>query len=57
MTTRAIVKYVASKTEVSLTQVRVVLATLEELALREIEHNGTFTIPDMVRLVTNERRG
>ena len=52
MTKTAIVKHVASKNDVTETQVRAIFQTLEDLALREIEENGTFTIPDMVRLFT-----
>jgi len=37
-------------------QVRAIFQTLEDLALREIEENGTFTIPDMVRLITKEQK-
>ena len=56
MTKTAIVKHVASKNDVTETQVRAIFQTLEDLALREIEENGTFTIPDMVRLITKERK-
>ena len=56
MTKTAIVKYVASKNDVTQRQVRDMFKTLEDLALREIEENGTFTIPDMVRLITKERK-
>ena len=35
---------------------RAIFQTLEDLALREIEENGTFTIPDMVRLITKEHK-
>ena len=55
MTKTAIVKHVASKNDVAETQVRAIFQTLEDLALREIEENGTFTIPDMVRFVTQEQ--
>ena len=55
MTKTAIVKYVASKNDVTQRQVRDMFKTLEDLALREIEENGTFTIPGMVRLITKER--
>ena len=56
MTKTAIVKHVASTNDVTETQVRAIFQTLEDLALREIEENGTFTIPDMVRLITKERK-
>ena len=56
MTKTAIVKYVASKNDVTQRQVRDMFKTLEDLALREIEENGTFTIPDMVRLITKEQK-
>ena len=55
MTKTAIVKHVASKNDVTETQVRAIFQTLEDLALREIEENGTFTIPDMVRLITKQQ--
>ena len=55
MTKTAIVKHVASKNHVTEKQVRAIFQTLEDLALREIEENGTFTIPDMVRFVTQEQ--
>ena len=55
MTKTAIVKHVASKNDVTEKQVRAIFQTLEDLALREIEENGTFTIPDMVRFVTQEQ--
>ena len=56
MTKAAIVKYVASKNEVSQKKVHDILRTLEDLALREVEENGTFTIPHMVRLITKEQK-
>ena len=56
MTQAAIVKYVASKNDVTQKKVHDILRTLEDLALREVEENGTFTIPDMVRLITKEQK-
>ena len=56
MTQAAIVKYVASKNDVTQKKVHDILRTLEELALREVEENGTFTIPHMVRLITKEQK-
>ena len=55
MTKTAIVKHVASTNHVTEKQMRAIFQTLEDLALREIEENGTFTIPDMVRFVTQEQ--
>ena len=52
MTKAAIVKYVASKNEVTQNKVHDIFRTLEDLALRDVAENGTFTIPDMVRLIT-----
>ena len=52
MTKTAIVKHVASNYDVTQKQLRVIFQTLEDLALREIEEDGTCTIPDMVLLVT-----
>ena len=35
---------------------RDIFQTLGDPALREIEENGTFTIPDMVRLIIKEQK-
>ena len=47
MTKTAIVKHVASTNDATEKQARAIFQTLEDLALREVEENGTFTIPDM----------
>ena len=33
-----------------------IVRTLEDIALGDVEENGTSTIPDMVRLITKEQK-
>ena len=56
MTKTTLVKHVATPTRRDGKQVRAIFQTSEDISLREIEENGTFTIPDMVRLITEEQR-
>ena len=56
MTKMAVVRHVASNHGVTQKHVRDIFQTLKDLATREIEENGTFTIPDMVRLITKEQK-
>ena len=50
MTKRALIKHLAGETKLTHRDIRNVLMSLENVALREIEVTGVFTVPEICRM-------